>query len=87
MRVPIFSLEVWHLRHSPISGADTVDFGLKCAACPFPFPAIKLAAAWFHPWGVYVLLDLGIADVAENLQIVDRVSSALALGYHVVDLE
>ena len=67
--------------------ADAVDFGLKCSACAFPFPAIELATAWLHLRSVDVLLDMSVADVAENLQIVERIRSALALGYNVVYLK
>tara|TARA_Y100000310_G_scaffold324673_1_gene386869 strand:+ start:129 stop:335 length:207 start_codon:yes stop_codon:yes gene_type:complete len=66
---------------------DAVDFGLKCTACPLPFPAIEFFTAWLQAWRVGVTFNLGIANVAENLQIVDRIGSAFTLWHYVVDLE
>jgi len=65
---------------------DAVDLGLKCSACPLPFPAIEFFTAGLQAWRVGVTFNLGIANVAENLQIVDRIGSVLALGHNMVNL-
>ena len=81
------SHRVWHLRHIPISSSNAADLGLKRAARPLPFPAIEFATAWLHAWRINVALDLSIANIAQNLQVVDRIGSAFALRHYMVDLE
>ena len=66
---------------------DAVDLGLECATCPLPFTAIEFATARFHARRVGVALDLCVANVAENLQVIDRVGSVFALGHNVIDLQ
>ena len=64
---------------TPHSVPDPVDLGLKCAAWAFPFPAIILWAAWFHLRCVNSYLNIGIADVAQNLQIFGSIAAAMCL--------
>ena len=71
---------------TPRSVADAVDLGLKCSACPLPFPAIEFFTAWLQAWRVGVAFNLSIANIAENLQVVDCIGSALALGHNMVNL-
>ena len=72
---------------TPRSVPNSVDLGLKCSARAFPFPAIKFLTAWLHAWRIGVTLDLSVANVAENLQVVDRVGSVFALGHDVINLQ
>jgi hypothetical protein len=78
---------MWHLRHTPISGPNATDLSLKCATCPLPFPAIEFATAGLHAWSVNILFDLSVANIAENLQVVDRIGSAFALRHYMIDLK
>ena len=67
--------------------ADAVDLGLECTACPLPFAAIEFAAARLHAWRIGVALDLSVANIAENLQVVDTINATLALRNNVIDLQ
>ena len=69
------------------SGSDAVDLGLERSAGTFPFAAIILASARLHLRRGGVALDQGIADVAKNLQVINRIGSAMILRDSVIDMQ
>ena len=52
-----------------------------------PPAAIILATTWLHLRRIDVALDQGITNVAENLQVVNRIGSAMILRDSVIDMQ